>query len=74
MVVGVLKSLEEGRVYSYHDLSCRFGLRGRDLDRALDDLVARGHVAPMLYSREHGVSFLPVFERDLSWMAVRRAS
>lgn len=32
MVVGVHKSLEEGRTYSYAELRDRFGLAGPDLE------------------------------------------
>ena len=48
MVVGVHKSLEEGRTYSYAE---RFGLAGPDLERVLDRLVERGRLKPVLFRR-----------------------
>ena len=51
MVVGVHKSLEEGRTYSYAELRDRFGLAGPDLERVLDRLVERGRLKPVLFRR-----------------------
>ena len=51
MVVGVHKSLEEGRTYSYAELRVRFGLAGPDLERVLDRLVERGRLKPVLFRR-----------------------
>lgn len=50
MVVGVRKSLEEGRRYSYDELRERFGLVGTDLERVLDHLVERGRLKPVFFS------------------------
>ena len=51
MVVGVHKSLEEGRMNSYAELRDRFGLAGPDLERVLDRLVERGRLKPVLFRR-----------------------
>ena len=42
MVVGVHKSLEEGRTYSYAELRDRFGLAGPDLERVIVSWSAGG--------------------------------
>ena len=49
MVVGVCKSLEEGRTYSYADLSERFGLRKAEFAQILDYLIDRGCLKPKLF-------------------------
>lgn len=49
MVVGVCKSLEEGRTYSYADLGERFGLRKAELEQILDYLIDRGCLKPKLF-------------------------
>lgn len=49
MVVGVHKSLEDGRVYTYDALRDRFGLAGEDLERILDLLVERDCLKPMVF-------------------------
>lgn len=73
MVVGVLKSLEEGRTYTYRDLEKRFGLTDEELTRAIDGLMERGHIAPVVADCLAANAVLPVFERELSWKAIRRA-
>ena len=51
MVVGVHKSLEEGRTYSYSERCAGFGLAGRARERVLDRLVERGRLKPVLFRR-----------------------
>ncbi|WP_102374553.1 hypothetical protein [Raoultibacter massiliensis] len=73
MVVGVRKSLEEGRTYSYADLSDRFGLRGAEFERILDYLVERGCLKPQVFERRHqdGKELLHCVSREhhLRWEA-----
>lgn len=73
MVVGVHKSLEEGRTYSYAELRDRFGLAGPDLERVLDHLVERGRLKPVLFHsmQQAGRASLVCIthERRLRWEA-----
>ena len=70
MVVGVHKSLEEGRTYSYAELRDRFGLAGPDLERVLDRLVERGRLKPVLFPllaevlRADGQTIDGIYERN----------
>lgn len=73
MVVGVCKSLEEGRTYSYADLSERFGLRKAEFEQVLDYLIDRGCLKPKLFEPAHldGATVMTCvpFERHARWEA-----
>lgn len=83
MVAGVQRSLEEGKVYSLSDLSCRFGLRGEALERVLDHLMEQGCLKPTVfkhasahessgfesYTRKSHVRLASSFDHQLAWMA-----
>ena len=69
MVVGVHKSLEEGRTYSYAELRDRFGLAGPDLERVLDRLVERGRLKPVLFRRVQQSLVCATRESHLRWEA-----
>lgn len=73
MVVGIRKSLEEGKVYSLEELSRRFGLRGQALERMVDHLMERGSLKPIVLDRPR-ICGAPVrlagrFDYQLGWEA-----
>lgn len=73
MVVGVRRSLEEGKVYSHDELAQRFGLAGSALDRVLDHLLEHGRVKPVALAQvwQGGACTLRCasYERELLWQA-----
>lgn len=74
MVVGVRRSLEEGRTYSYDELAERFGLAGEEFERVLDHLMEQGRLRPVLFERiAHAgtvrLSCVPA-ERSMRWQAL----
>lgn len=73
MVAGALASLEEGRTYSYRDLSSRFGLAEADFVRALDGLIERRRVVPAIVDAGFGPAVLPSFEHGMRWRVAVRA-
>jgi ribosomal protein S25 len=54
MVVGVRKSLEEGRTYAFDDLAKRFGMSGAAFERVLDHLVEQGCLKPVIFDCRGG--------------------
>ncbi|WP_139652883.1 hypothetical protein [Raoultibacter phocaeensis] len=78
MVVGVRKSLEEGRVYTYDALRDRFGLTGGDFERILDLLVERDCLKPMVFdcsARADRAAFVYASrENHLRWKAAHRST
>lgn len=64
VVVGIRKSLESGKVYTYAELADRFGMRAADFAGMFDRLLDAGHLTP---ARTIFVS--SPFEEDLAWRA-----
>ena len=63
MVVGIHKSLELGKVYTYAELADRFGMRAADFEGVFDYLLNSGRLAPVLRP------VISPFEHDLVWRA-----
>ncbi len=73
MVVGIRRSLEEGKTYTYEELSQHLGLGGRTLEHALDHLMELECLRPVVCERSctqgNSVRLKGCFEHQLGWQA-----